>query len=41
MSSIIYRELLLSILNSGKSKAYHYGIEYLKESDNMSPFIKK
>lgn len=38
-ASLIYRSLLISILNRGYSKAYRYGIRYLKKLDKLSVII--
>jgi len=39
VSSLIYRALLDSILNRGRSKAYFYGVRYLHKLDNLSSRI--
>ena len=39
VASLIYRSLLVSILNRGKSQAYHYGIDYLKTLDELAEKI--
>jgi hypothetical protein len=36
ITSLIYRALLDSILARGKSKAYHYGVNYLKKLDKFA-----
>ena len=38
-ATAIYRALLDSILQRGKSKAYHYGVEYLKTLDELASSI--
>ena len=39
-TSLIYRELLVSILNRVNRNAYRHGVRYLKKLDNLSTFIK-
>lgn len=39
VSTLIYRALLNSILERGYSKAYHYGVNYLKKLDDQSQNI--
>lgn len=39
MASAIYRELINSILKRANSKAYHYGVDYLKKLDEFECFI--
>ena len=36
VTSLIFRSLLLSILERGYSKAYHYGVRYLKKLDKLA-----
>ncbi len=38
-ASIIYRNLLVSILERGYTKAYSYGIQYLKKLDTLAALI--
>lgn len=38
-ASLLYRSLLVSILERGYTKAYHYGIRYLKKLDKLSATI--
>ncbi len=39
LANLLYRSLLLSILNRGHTKAYPHGIRYLKKLDLLSPPI--
>jgi len=39
VTSLIYRSLLISILERGYTKAYPHGIRYLKKLDKLSEFI--
>ena len=39
VTSLIYRSLLISILERGYTKAYHHGIRYLKKLDKLSEFV--
>ncbi len=38
-SSLIYRSLLVSILDRGYTKAYPHGVRYLKKLDKMSKYV--
>ena len=40
MASLVYRALLDSILDRGKSKYYYHGIKYLKKLDHLKKSIK-
>ncbi len=40
VASLIYRSLLDAILERGKSKAYHYGVEYLRKLDQLADIIQ-
>lgn len=35
-AALLYRSLLISILNRGYTKAYHYGVSYLKKLDQLA-----
>ena len=39
VTSLIYRKLLLSILERGHTRAYPHGIRYLKKLDKLSAFV--
>jgi len=39
VASLIYRSLLISILERGYTKAYPHGIRYLKKLDKLSAFV--
>ncbi len=39
VASLIYRSLLISILERGYTKAYPHGIQYLKKLDNLSAIV--
>ena len=38
-SSLVYRSLLISILNRGYTKAYPHGVRYLKLLDDLAPSV--
>jgi len=39
VSTIIYRELLESILRRAQSKYYQYGVRYLKKLEKLAPQV--
>lgn len=41
IASVIYRELINSILKRAYSKAYHHGVDYLKKLDKFESLIHK
>lgn len=40
-ASVLYRKLLISLLDRGYAKAYHHGVKYLKKLDKLCTKVRQ